>query len=472
MKAVRTSGKINLDIISNLTKPATADGTKESAHSAAPGESSNSSEVGNPSQRELEMRLRALRCFFNTSNHPLPESERAAILQRDFTPEMLIVQDALLRSSRLIHDITANQVASPLDAIPPEIVTEQITSEDTQRFNAGDADSTLAVLAETISDAWTVGKGLLSAPVVGFHTWASYGKTISRQLDLSQAAQLLMRDRHQPAEAELHPSLRATTERVTPDALAGDLRLIFIGLARLLEHLRYVQDSLVHDQPLKQTLPVFALVHEEARGLLELIQTRTLRIEDLDEEFFNALDGTSYAIGMELRKTFEHELAGVSGLRQAPLVYARVENAHGLLRDCFQQSTVALAQLFNPSLEGTNLFTNFQTKLDQSLRLRRDLWLLLEKVRRAEQDGRRPQSASLIERLVAFRQGSQRFLMYKDREAFERFLDEVGAAARGKAELTPVLHRFAAYLETLFGQVNMRAALAAHPFDPATAAQE
>jgi hypothetical protein len=35
-------------------------------------------------------------------------------------------------------------------------------------------------------------------------------------------------------------------------------------------------------------------------------------------------------------------------------------------------------------------------------------------------------------------------------------------------ELTPVLHRFAAYFETLHGQINMRAVLADHPFDYST----
>ena len=54
--------------------------------------------------------------------------------------------------------------------------------------------------------------------------------------------------------------------------------------------------------------------------------------------------------------------------------------------------------------------------------------------------------------------------MFKDWESFERFVAEVGAA-RGAIELGPVLHRFATYLEALFGQINMRAALAEYPFE-------
>ena len=35
------------------------------------------------------------------------------------------------------------------------------------------------------------------------------------------------------------------------------------------------------------------------------------------------------------------------------------------------------------------------------------------------------------------------------------------------ANLAPILHRFGAYLETLFGQVNLRMVLAQHPFEAA-----
>jgi hypothetical protein len=58
-----------------------------------------------------------------------------------------------------------------------------------------------------------------------------------------------------------------------------------------------------------------------------------------------------------------------------------------------------------------------------------------------------------------------RFLMYKDWETFERFVEEV-LKTQNKKDLTPILHRFGAYLETLFGQVNMRGVLASHPFQP------
>jgi len=49
-------------------------------------------------------------------------------------------------------------------------------------------------------------------------------------------------------------------------------------------------------------------------------------------------------------------------------------------------------------------------------------------------------------------------------ETVERFIEEV-LVTGDKKDLVPILHRFGAYLETLFGQINMRAILAGHPFE-------
>ena len=55
-------------------------------------------------------------------------------------------------------------------------------------------------------------------------------------------------------------------------------------------------------------------------------------------------------------------------------------------------------------------------------------------------------------------------MFYKDKETVERFIEEV-LITTNKKDLVPILHRFGAYLETLFGQVNMRIVLANNPFD-------
>jgi hypothetical protein len=414
--------------------------------------------------RELGVWLQSLDSFFNARNHPLADMERAEILTRDFTNETRIAQAALLRCLQLIAGLTRQTDSTLYETLSDETVADapMLFAEDasTRPFYHGDE---LDELSESLGDASALCSALLVSRIVSFQAWASLGKVIRRELRRSTVAARLMRHDAQDEPYGLAPELLGVVERVEPEPLAADVLEVFTRLTRLLEVLRFIEAGLRRDQPLKQMLLIFTLVREETRALLDFVDARALRVEDLDPNVFDALDGTAYAIGMELRKTFEHELVGLAGLRQATHIFAKVENAHGLLRDSFQQSIVSLAQIFDPTLEGKLLFRAFQTKLEQSLALRADIWTLLQLVRRAETEREQRSAVPLIERLGAFREGSLRFLMYKDWESYERFVEEI-SAARGATELAPVLHRFNAYLETLFSQINMRAVLADYPF--------
>jgi hypothetical protein len=413
---------------------------------------------------ELGVWLRSLRSFFEVRNHPFTEAERAKIPERDWANEMHMTRQALLRSSQL----TLRLMMSPKGGAELFENAEEAASLDMLSqagTGAESADGSLVELAEALGDICTVCEALLETPAISFHTWTSFGGLVTRELDRSETAQELMQTAYQSATANLPTSLlELARAAMTPASLSADILIIFSDLARLLEHLRLIEDFLRRDHPLKQTLPLFTLVHEDAQALHDFIETRALRIEGMDHTVFDALDGTNYAIAMELRKVFAHELMGLTALHQAPPIYVKIENAHGLLRDCFQQSTVALAQLFDTSLDGAQLFKSFHTKLEQSLTLRNDLWMLLQLVRQAKAGRDQYPLSRILERLADFRDGSLRYLMYKDWESCERFMEEV-AAARGAVELAPVLHRFATYLETLHEHVSLRAVLSGHPFD-------
>jgi hypothetical protein len=421
----------------------------EQAHSIASGEHVTAA-------RELGTWLQALLSFF--AQHPAGEPASPA---RDFTPETRVARDVLIRCLQLIASPDADEsyAAFVLEDEPP---AAGAPPREAGREALSGGEGALAPLEEVLRDACELCDALLEAPTVKFGAWAGLGGMLARAVSQSAAAAGLMAESSEPPGGVLRGRLSAAADRVEPDELGEDVLAVFSALGLALERLRFVEDSLGRDAPLKRLLPVFALIQSDAGRVLDLIENRALRVEGLEKGVRDTLDGTAYAMRMELRKAFDHELSGVAALRQPLHVFAKIENAHGLLRDCFQQSAVTLAQCFDPSVEGAQLFPAFRAKLDQSLALRRDLWNLVRFVRRAAEG--EPASA-VLQRLKAFEDGSLRLLMYKDREPFERFVEEA-ETARGPAELAAVLHRLEAFLETLFGQVNMRAVLADLPFEP------
>ncbi|HEY0377416.1 MAG TPA: hypothetical protein VGC87_10725 [Pyrinomonadaceae bacterium] len=416
--------------------------------------------------REISVWQRALRSFFNTFNHPLPEGNQEGLIAHDWAHELKIARAALLRSSELVFQSVhfEKQDNTIFDEPEGAVTLDALSQSDSaEEMKTGVTDDALLALAASLGDACDLCQSLLELRPVSLHGWANLGESVNRDLGRLEGTKILTRLYARQETLDIPaPLLDLTRETIKSPTLAADMIHVFNGLYRLLGYLRFVETLLRRDQPLKQALPVFTLVHEEARALTEFIKGRAMNDDGMDRIVFEALDSTSYAISMELRKVFAHELVALSSLQQAPLIYVKVENAHGLLRDSFQQSVVGLAQVFDPALDGAQLFDTFRTRLGQSLALRRDLWTLLQLVRRCENE---PEMVErLLQTLAWFRDGSLRYLMFKDWESCERFMEEVDAA-RGHAELAGVLHRFTAYLEALSSQVNMRAALINHPFD-------
>ena len=416
--------------------------------------------------RELRMWIRALRSLFFLRNYPQLAATQSELVQHDWSHEVRIVQQTLLRCSQLaIHLIHSeksnNTIFDEPDAAPAleEFAPSSLAEE------AEIKEDSFHTMATAFASADELCRSLIEARQVNLQAWASLGSEFAGISDRFEKSKLLSQSA--PSQAMLKipaPLLSITQKKIKHPALSADMRSIFFRIFELLGYLQHVETFLRKDQQLKQALPIFTLVHEEGRSLAGFIKSRALRTDGLENNVSETLDSINYAITMELRKVFAHELVALISLRQATAIYIKVENAHGLLRDSLRQTAIGLAQLFDPSIEGSQLFDAFETKLQQSLDLRLELWTLLQLVRRAEKEPDASLIKRLLETLSSFHEGSLRYLMFKDWESCENFMEEVGAA-RGAAELVPVLHRFAAYLEALGNQVNMRAVLINHPFD-------
>lgn len=412
------------------------------------------------------MWLRALRSFFDAANHPLNEAERAGLGERSFRCETGVVRDALVRCLHLLTSMArGGSLPEPEAAGVLKDFVEAPRAVADGGLGLVNAKESLGDLSDVFKDVCRLSDALLESASVGFAAWSSLGSILERELRRSEAAGLILAAGHAAGVAGLQEPLVALAHGLTPEDLGEDLLEIFQSFSRLLALLRFVEHSLKADAQLKRLLPVFTLINQETRVLLDFIEGRALRVEGVEKGASEILDGTAYAVRMELRKAFEHELTGLCSVRPPPQLFAKVENATGLLRDCYQQSVVALAQSFDAALDGDQLFQSFTTKLEQSLELRRELWRLVLLVARASADGHVPPATHVLEALNAFGDGSQRYLMYKDWEALERFTEDIDSA-RDAGELSRTLHRFEAYLETLFGQVSMRAVLADRPFNP------
>lgn len=237
---------------------------------------------------------------------------------------------------------------------------------------------------------------------------------------------------------------------------------ILIELVRFFDWLARIENNLHKLDTLLESLSLLEVLEFEARSLTNYIETRAIKVAAAagNERLHDVLDGISYGITHDLRRIFERELVRGVTEQSTPIVYGKILHAHGLLSNCFQQSTITLLQVFKPGMDALALFNDVELRLQQSLVLCKDLSSLMRFVRLSQANADPDVLRTVAERILEFRDGSMHYLMYKDWRGYETLALEVITAIENNVDAKPLLHKFLCFLELLYGHVKMRAVLA------------
>jgi hypothetical protein len=285
------------------------------------------------------------------------------------------------------------------------------------------------------------------------------GKILYREVRRSHLLALLIDKKFKPIHDRVTNLAVAATIRGIQDPLERkQAAKVFLELFRLLHYLEYTDPDRSPEEDLRNTILIFSLITSETRLLLGYIEKRVLRSLDPEQPLHQLYDSFVYCIPLELKKVINTELMDISVARQADTIRTRVENSHGILRDCFQQSVVQLAQAFDEKVDGSDIFPDFTAKLEQSVRLRDGLARLVKGLR-AFQERKDPVSAvKMKEEISTFYDHNIKYLMYRDWSGFELFFIEILKCGSLPA-LQQICHRFETFLMTLFREVQKRSIL-------------
>lgn len=265
----------------------------------------------------------------------------------------------------------------------------------------------------------------------------------------------------------MQPQLLSILESIENDGTRQFVRGVFEDLRRLLGYLDGVKAAVGAGGAADQAHFIFEAVRCEAlaaAGGLDYFCACLDAPDELSEE----LERVSFAVRHELRAVFERLLPAARAADGVEEARALLSEAHDLLRNSFEQSTVSLARVFRDGVDAADLFEDLRAKRDNSLRLYEDLETLLRSARYAEwHEGAEP-LVNFSERLELFRAGSMRHLMQKDQETCRDFIDGLTLPLLGdRRSFRRYLHRFTCYLEILLKHVSMRSVLADTPLSAA-----
>lgn len=365
--------------------------------------------------------------------------------QPDAAKEFRLIHSALLRCAGLTSKLLSHQSQRE----QPDAVMSRELSD----------------LSIAFRDSILIGNSMIGSGSLGAAEWKAWSNSLGDRLTRLPVFRKLITSAEASGEQSLPDNLKKIINAAAADPQHAELALILPRFGKILKWLSVIGKMLAADEPLKPALLIFSSVNEQVRELIGYIDNRLERFPDQEAELFSSLDAASYTASIELKKVYTQELAGLAHLRPSPTIYAKMETAYSLLNEGFQQMLAGFARLIDPKIDNVDLFPTFKVKFEQSLVLRKDLWELSRLVQAAESDPSAKKLETLKETIRAFMKENVRFLFYKDTETIERFVEEILITKQNK-DLVPILHRFGAYLDTLFGQVKLRAVLAKHPFEP------
>ena len=398
---------------------------------------------------ELGVWLSGLESFWGGGHYAFRSAEAAKPLG-DSSKEFRLTHSTLMRCHRLNAALL--------------VLRNQNTTAGT-RDHLGLTDAESGEFAAALRDVIQISQCIVRAEPLGIGEWKAWSNLLSEKFGRLAAFHKVIRYAESSGEQFLPEPLKSFAETEAPMAdESAELALILPRFAKVLKWLSVVGKMLEADEPLKPALVIFSRVNDQISDLLYYINNRLERFPNEEAELFAALDAASYTASIELKKVYAHELAGIAGLRPPPAIRACIETAYSMLNESFQQTLAGMARLIDPSVNALTLFPSYQINFERSLALRRELWSLVRLTQAAEKEPEKQAVEKLNKSLRDFVNGTIQFLFYKDTETFERFVEEI-LVTKDNKDLVPILHRFGAYLETLFGQVSMRAVLEKHPFE-------
>jgi hypothetical protein len=358
---------------------------------------------------ELETLLKGLACFANPRNHPgLPR--RAAVVSQDYREALLMAREGMSRVAQLCRLLLGER---DRDFVFQRYLEMLVPDDGTRsRLVEGGGQATpeqsLLTLRQGITNLVEVARGVTRLPRVPFRLF--YATMASAQREIGQSVFF------NPLTAlEFRPEFdRITNARVlevmrhAPGEHARRLvALTFLGLFRLLRYLALLERVARDARPGLAYL-VLSVLRSEARTLTDHLRKRAGEelAESFDRELFKVpaaqmaarqeqlraqahrlleikatLGGIAANIRLELRRSFEHEIAAPDA--NVPLEQLRetIAGVVGNLRPALQNAILLLGTSLGERLDEHGVFDDAAARRALGERLRRDVWMFSQIVR-------------------------------------------------------------------------------------------
>jgi hypothetical protein len=412
----------------------------------------------------LETWLRGLRSFFSLDHIPLGETEIEDLVGRSFAAEIGIIRTGIQTCEALGFAVI--QADAKSDFQWEAIIRTRLRRVRMPDFHVSRTarqlsprDSVVELL-DFLNDLSVTMDAVRSPSALNYPYFRSLGRCFERGLRSCPYVDRLLSRRSRPQYDSIGGPLAQTLGGIPDGGVRRGVTLALLHLFRILKYLALIAEDLDRDRPLKQDLVLFSLVHKEMNLLADFLRDRFIREGGSRHPWGGTAERVAYSLRMEAQRVLRRELIFVSGEADPSAIYTKIENSHGLLRNCSESCVTALLEAADANFDPAALFPYKAKQKAEAEKLRRDLetlrqWLTDILGNREELDANR-----IAERLTSFKKASLRSLMHRDWAEFESLLDALTLAG-SFIEARTHIRKFVAFLEMLIQEISKRSVLQA-----------
>src|SRR3954468_19613712 len=222
---------------------------------------------------ELEMWLRRFERFFLIKNQPLSEKETKQLALRNWSEELRLVDNVLLRTVQLCTSIlTEDQVnLARFDKyVEGYLKKDDVTDPYLEKLvRQSTPEAGLTLLREALEDLHTVLMDLTQLSRIPYSNFTAVGKMLYREVRRSHILALLIDKKFKPVHDRIQSqAVAATIRAISEPTERKHAARVFLELFRLLHYLEYADPAQADEDQLKNTILIFSLITSETRLLL------------------------------------------------------------------------------------------------------------------------------------------------------------------------------------------------------------
>lgn len=450
---------------------------------------------------ELEILLKATERFFVLDN--LPISNKDNVMSRNFYYEIKILNPLVNRIVSLIRmlvdpeEVKAFYFKSYVEyKLIRDYTRDKLIENNLRQETPKDS---IFLLFNAFVNFQEILSGLSQLKKVPYTLYFNLGQLVSREIYFNRYFNPFRLSAFSKLYDRItNTALQSIVNSIKDESVKKHFSIIILAFSRFIKYLKYIKDNSEDIEILKSSLPVFSLIHSESRSLrtyiendipkeLKPIKKHDKSSQTIRHNFLDFLDTLSFQINMEIKKTFQQILRDAAEIHSISHLRTIIDNSKGVLNNFFQQSIVSIAHLIKPDIKGSDIFPDFVSRQEQSLRLREDVWILYQFVNNLNNSLNaqninnvliKKWFGTLLDFIIYFKNLSYNLLRMSDLDDFNKFFSQIEEYSEDDLEnpsrieeIKKLLHLFSIFLSTTLSHINNRQELKNLPVDEEHATQ-